>query len=65
MSPAKKQQIEDLTQPLESIQAVEPQLPSIVNDHIIQGDSCLAGGRYSEAIDSYDRAMGDRLRKLG
>ncbi len=57
VSPIAKQQIKYLAEQLEALQAIEPQLLSTANDYTLQGDSLLAGGRYLEAIDSYDKAI--------
>lgn len=57
VSPTAKQQIRYLAEQLEALQAIEPQLLSTANDYNLQGDGFLAGGRYLEAIDSYDKAI--------
>ena len=57
MSPENKQQIKDLTQQGESLEPVELQLLSTGSEYVIQGDSCLDGGRYAESIDFYDGAI--------
>ncbi|NJL19994.1 MAG: tetratricopeptide repeat protein [Leptolyngbyaceae cyanobacterium SM1_3_5] len=57
VSPTTKQQIKELSKQLESLQAVEPQLLSTASDYIVQGDGFLAGGNYSEALSSYDKAI--------
>ncbi|PZV08419.1 MAG: hypothetical protein DCF32_04905 [Leptolyngbya sp.] len=54
---ATKQQVKELVGQLEALQLLEPQLLSTANDYVVQGDGFLTGGRYSEALDSYNNAI--------